>query len=200
MFVFMEALMEELKEAIRKRGLVVGDDIVKVDSFLNHRIDVDLSTKMGQAFREAFKDEIVDCILTVEASGIAVAITTAQAFGNVPVIFAKKGDHRNVGSDVYTADVYSFTHGQLNTVRVSRKYLPAGSRVLIIDDFLANGEAIEGLRSIVEQANCTLVGAGVCVEKGFQPGGKKLRQEGVKVVSLAIVDAIENGKPVLRDD
>jgi xanthine phosphoribosyltransferase len=200
MFVFMEALMEELKEAIRKRGLVVGNDIVKVDSFLNHRIDVDLSTKMGQAFREAFKDEIVDCILTVEASGIAVAITTAQAFGNVPVIFAKKGDHRNVGSDVYTADVYSFTHGQLNTVRVSRKYLPAGSRVLIIDDFLANGEAIEGLRSIVAQANCTLVGAGVCVEKGFQPGGKKLRQEGVKVVSLAIVDAIENGKPVLRDD
>ncbi len=200
MFVFMEAFMEELKEAIRKRGLVVGDDIVKVDSFLNHRIDVDLSTKMGQAFHEAFKNEIVDCILTVEASGIAVAITTAQAFGNVPVIFAKKGDHRNVGSDVYTADVYSFTHGQLNTVRVSRKYLPAGSRVLIIDDFLANGEAIEGLRNIVAQANCTLVGAGVCVEKGFQPGGKKLRQEGVKVVSLAIVDAIENGKPVLRDD
>ncbi len=192
--------MEELKEAIRTRGIGIGMDVVKVDSFLNHRIDVDLSTKMGQAFREAFKGEDIDCILTVEASGIAVAITTAQAFGNVPVIFAKKGDHKNVGSDVYTADVFSFTHGQMNTVRVSRKYLPAGSRVLIIDDFLANGEAIEGLRSIVEQAGCTLVGAGVCVEKGFQPGGEKLRKEGVKVVSLAIVDAIEDGHVILRDD
>ncbi|MDO4837477.1 MAG: xanthine phosphoribosyltransferase [Clostridia bacterium] len=192
--------MEELKEAIRTRGIGIGMDVVKVDSFLNHRIDVDLSTKMGQAFREAFKGEDIDCILTVEASGIAVAITTAQAFGNVPVIFAKKGDHKNVGSDVYTADVFSFTHGTMNTVRVSRKYLPAGSRVLIIDDFLANGEAIEGLRSIVEQAGCTLVGAGVCVEKGFQPGGEKLRKEGVKVVSLAIVDAIEDGHVILRDD
>lgn len=200
MFVFMEAYMEELKEAIRTRGIGIGMDVVKVDSFLNHRIDVDLSTKMGQAFREAFKGEDIDCILTVEASGIAVAITTAQAFGNVPVIFAKKGDHKNVGSDVYTADVFSFTHGTMNTVRVSRKYLPAGSRVLIIDDFLANGEAIEGLRSIVEQAGCTLVGAGVCVEKGFQPGGEKLRKEGVKVVSLAIVDAIEDGHVILRDD
>jgi len=200
MFVFMEAHMEELKEAIRTRGIGIGMDVVKVDSFLNHRIDVDLSTKMGQAFRDAFKGEDIDCILTVEASGIAVAITTAQAFGNVPVIFAKKGDHKNVGSDVYTADVFSFTHGQMNTVRVSRKYLPAGSRVLIIDDFLANGEAIEGLRSIVEQAGCTLVGAGVCVEKGFQPGGEKLRKEGVKVVSLAIVDAIEDGHVILRDD
>ncbi len=192
--------MEELKEAIRTRGIGIGEDVVKVDSFLNHRIDVDLSTKMGQAFRDAFKGEDIDCILTVEASGIAVAITTAQAFGNVPVIFAKKGDHKNVGSDVYTADVFSFTHGTMNTVRVSRKYLPAGSRVLIIDDFLANGEAIEGLRSIVEQAGCTLVGAGVCVEKGFQPGGEKLRKEGVKVVSLAIVDAIEDGHVILRDD
>lgn len=124
---------------------------------------------MGQAFYEAFKDERVDCILTVEASGIAVAITTAQAFGGIPVVFAKKGDHRNVGHDVYTAQVYSFTHQTMNTVRVSRKYLPAGARVLIIDDFLANGEAIEGLRSIVAQAGCELVGAGVCVEKGFQP-------------------------------
>lgn len=192
--------MEELKEAIRTRGIGIGEDVVKVDSFLNHRIDVDLSTKMGQAFRDAFKGEDIDCILTVEASGIAVAITTAQAFGNVPVIFAKKGDHKNVGSDVYSADVFSFTHGTMNTVRVSRKYLPAGSRVLIIDDFLANGEAIEGLRSIVEQAGCTLVGAGVCVEKGFQPGGEKLRREGVKVVSLAIVDAIEDGHVILRDD
>ena len=179
--------MEALKEAIRREGLGIGSDIVKVDSFLNHRIDVALCTKMGQAFYQAFQGEQVDCILTVEASGIAVAITTAQAFGGIPVVFAKKGDHRNVGPDVYTAQVYSFTHQQMNTV-------------LIIDDFLANGEAIEGLRDILRQAGCELVGAGVCVEKGFQPGGKKLREEGVKVVSLAIVDAIEDGNIRLRDD
>ena len=192
--------MKELREAILRDGVGIGNDIVKVDSFLNHRIDVALSTRMGLAFHEAFKDEKVDCILTVEASGIAVAITAAQAFGNIPVVFAKKGDHRNVGNDVYTAQVYSFTHQKMNTVRVSRKYLEKGANVLIIDDFLANGEAIEGLRSIVEQAGCHLVGAGVCVEKGFQPGGQKLRDEGVRVVSLAIVDAIEDGRIVLRDD
>ena len=192
--------MQLLEERIRKDGIVKEGNVLKVDSFLNHRIDVALCTQMGQAFHEAFRDEQVDCILTVEASGIAVAITTAQAFGGIPVVFAKKGDHRNVGSDVYTAQVYSFTHQQMHTVRVSRKYLQAGMRVLIIDDFLANGEAIEGLRDILRQAGCQLVGAGVCVEKGFQPGGQKLREEGVKIVSLAIVDAIEDGNIRLRDD
>ena len=192
--------MKELREAILRYGVGVGSDIVKVDSFLNHRIDVALSTQMGLAFHEAFKNERVDCILTVEASGIAVAITAAQAFGSIPVVFAKKGDHRNVGHDVYTAQVYSFTHQKMNTVCVSRKYLEKGMNVLIIDDFLAAGEAIEGLRSIIEQAGCHLVGAGVCVEKGFQPGGKKLRDEGVRVVSLAIVDAIDNDRIILRDD
>lgn len=192
--------MEALKEAIRREGVGIGSDIVKVDSFLNHRIDVALSTEMGKAFYDAFRDDKVDCILTVEASGIAAAITAAQAFGNIPVVFAKKGDHLNVGNDVYTAQVYSFTHRKMNTIRVSRKYLTPGMNVLIIDDFLANGEAIEGLRSIVKQAGCRLAGAGVCVEKGFQPGGQKLRDEGVKVVSLAIVDAIVDGKIVLRDE
>ena len=192
--------MKELVEAIREYGVGVGTDIVKVDMFLNHRLDTSLLVKMGQAFAKEFANEKPDLVLTVEASGIAVAITTAQAFGGIPVVFAKKGDHRNVGHDVYTAQVYSFTHQTMNTVRVSRKYLPAGARVLIIDDFLANGEAIEGLRSIVAQAGCELVGAGVCVEKGFQPGGRKLREEGVKVVSLAIVDAIEDGHIRLRDD
>ena len=191
--------MQLLKEAILRDGVGIGTEIVKVDSFLNHRIDVALSTEMGKAFYEAFKDDPVDLILTVEASGIAAALTAAQAFGNIPVVFAKKGDHRNVGNDVYTADVYSFTHQKMNTIRVSRKYLPQGSRVLIIDDFLANGEAVEGLRSIIDQAGCTLVGAGICVEKGFQPGGRKLREAGLKVVSLAIVDAIDDGKIILRD-
>lgn len=192
--------MKALNEAIRQYGVGIGTEIVKVDSFLNHRIDVSLSTQMGQAFYEAFKDEKVDCILTVEASGIAVAITTAQAFGNIPVVFAKKGDHRNVGNDVYTAEVYSFTHQTLNVIRVSRKYLEKGMRVLIVDDFLANGEAIHGLMDILRQAECEVVGAGICVEKGFQPGGKKLRESGVKVVSLAVVEAIEDGRIILKED
>lgn len=191
--------MQQLKEAILREGVGIGNDIVKVDSFLNHKIDVALSTQMGQAFYQAFKDDRVDCILTVEASGIAPALTTAQAFGNIPIIFAKKGDHRNVGPDVYTAQVYSFTHQKMNTIRVSRKYLEKGKRVLIIDDFLANGEAIEGMMDILKQAGCELAGAGVCVEKGFQPGGQNLRARGVKLVSLAVVEAIEDGNIILRD-
>ena len=186
--------MEELKAAIADKGIGIGRDVVKVDSFLNHRIDVELATKMGQAIAGAYRDDRVECVLTIEASGIAVALTTCQALGNIPLVFAKKGQRTNVGSDVYTADVYSFT------ITVSRAYLNEGTRVLIVDDFLANGEAIEGLRSILRQARCELVGCAVCVEKGFQPGGKRLREEGVKVVSLTIVDAIQDGRIILRGD
>ena len=153
---------------------------------------------MGRAFYEAFREEQVDCILTVEASGIIAGMTTAMAFGNIPVIFAKKGERRNVGSDVYAAEVYSFTHQKSNVIRVSRDYLKKGMRVLIIDDFLANGAAINGLISIVEQAEAVLVGAGVCIEKGWQPGGQLLREKGVKLVSLAIADRIEAGKIICR--
>ena len=192
--------MEALKQAILNEGVAIGTSIVKVDGFLNHRIDVALSRKMGEAFYEAFKDDQVDCILTIEASGIAVAMMTAQAFGDIPLVFAKKGDHRNIGNDVYTADVYSFTHNKMNTIRVSKKYLQPGQRVLIIDDFLANGAALVGLKQIVENAGCTVVGAGICVEKGFQPGGARLRGEGLKVVSLAIVDAVVDGRVILRDE
>jgi xanthine phosphoribosyltransferase len=191
--------MEALKEAIRLKGTAIGTQIVKVDGFLNHRIDVALSRQMGEAFHEAFKDDQVDCILTIEASGIAPAMMTAMAFGDIPVVFAKKGDHKNVGNDVYTAEVYSFTHQKMNLIRVSRKYLEPGMKVLVIDDFLANGEALVGLRSIIEQAGCEMVGAGICVEKGFQPGGKMMRDAGIKVVSLAIIDGIEDGKVILRD-
>lgn len=191
--------MKELVEAIRREGVGIGTDVVKVDSFLNHRIDVALSTSMGQEIHRYFQNKTVDVILTVEASGIAVALTTAQAFGNIPVVFAKKGDHINVGHDVYTADVYSFTHQKMNTIRVSRKYLPEKSRILIVDDFLANGEAIEGLLSIARQARCEVVGAAVCIEKGFQDGGKRLRAEGLDVLSLSTVQAIEDGKIVLSE-
>ena len=143
--------MKALKEAILRDGVGIGNDIVKVDSFLNHRIDVALSTQMGQAFYEAFKDERVDCILTVEASGIAVAITTAQAFGGIPVVFAKKGAHRNVGHDVYTAQGYSFTHQTMNTVRVSRKYLPQTAGAL--DDPRVSIHYEDGLRYVRTREN-----------------------------------------------
>lgn len=191
--------MEALRQAIEREGIGIGTEVVKVDGFLNHRIDVRLMERIGQAFHEAFQAERIDCVLTVEASGIAAALTTAQAFGGIPVVFAKKGDRRNIGQDVYAAEVYSFTHQKTNTIHVSRKWLTKSLRVLIIDDFLANGEAIDGLIDIVRQAGCELVGAGVCVEKGFQPGGQRLRESGVKLVSLAVVKAIEDGKIILEE-
>ena len=190
--------MEELKQAIEREGTGLGTDIVKVDSFLNHRIDTALVTAMGQAFAEAFRADAPELILTVEASGISLAVTAAQALGNLPVVFAKKGLHRNTADDAYSAPIYSYTKGQTYQVQVSKKYLQPGARVLIIDDFLANGGATAGLRSILSQAGCQLVGVGIGIEKGFQPGGDALRGEGVKVVSLAIVDHIQDGRIILR--
>ncbi|MEA4929926.1 MAG: xanthine phosphoribosyltransferase [Candidatus Limiplasma sp.] len=192
--------MKELREAIRNQGFGIGQDIVKVDMFLNHRLDIALLTRIGQAFHEAFSDDPVDMILTIEASGIAAAITTAQAFGNLPVIFAKKSKTTStLNSDVYEAKVYSFTHRTENYIRIAKSYLPQGARVLIIDDFLANGEAAEGLTEIVRQAGAHVVGIGICIEKGFQPGGQKLRNEGYRVVSLATVTGIDNGVIQLAD-
>lgn len=191
--------MKELVEAIRARGVGVGTDIVKVDMFLNHRLDTDLFVKMGQAFAQAFAADRPELVLTVEASGIAAALTTAMACGNLPVVFAKKSRTRNVTGDVYESRVFSFTHGVENHIRVSREYLPKGVRVLIIDDFLANGEAAEGLCDIVRQAQATVVGIGICVEKSFQPGHQKLVDEGYHVVSLAKVKAISDGRLVVED-
>ncbi len=186
--------MKALRDAILQQGFGIGHDIVKVDMFLNHRLDIGLLTDIGQAFHEAFQGDQVDMILTIEASGIAAAITTAQAFGNIPVIFAKKSRTTStLSSDVYEARVYSFTHKTENFIRIAKNYLPKGARVLIIDDFLANGEAAEGLTEIVRQAEVTVVGIGVCIEKGFQAGGQRLRNEGYRVVSLATVTGIENG-------
>ncbi len=192
--------MKELREAIQNQGFGIGQDIVKVDMFLNHRLDIALLTNIGKAFHEAFGDEQVDMILTVEASGIAAAITTAQAFDNVPVIFAKKSKTTStLNQDVYEAKVYSFTHRTENYIRIAKNYLPPDAHVLIIDDFLANGEAAEGLVAIVKQAGAHVAGIGICIEKGFQPGGQRLRNEGYKVVSLAKVTGIENGKLHLAD-
>lgn len=191
--------MKELVQAIREQGIGIGEDIVKVDMFLNHRLDTGLLVKMGEAFADAFRRDRPDIILTVEASGIASAVTTAMALGNLPVVFAKKSKTRNITGDVYQSCVFSYTHGVENHIRVSRAYLPEGSRVLIIDDFLANGAAATGLYEIVQQARSTVVGVGVCVEKKFQPGRAKLEGMGVKVVSLATVTGIDHGRLLVED-
>ncbi len=191
--------MKELVQAMREQGVGIGEDIVKVDMFLNHRLDTGLLVKMGEAFADAFREDKPDIVLTVEASGIASAVTTAMALGNIPVVFAKKSKTRNITGDVYEACVFSYTHGVENHVRVSKGYLPKGSRVLVIDDFLANGAAAAGLCEIAQQAQCTVVGVGVCVEKKFQPGRAKLEGMGLKVVSLASVIGIDRGKLIVED-
>ena len=191
--------MKELVQAMREQGIGIGDDIVKVDMFLNHRLDTGLLVRMGEAFADAFRDEKPDLVLTVEASGIAAALTTAMALGNIPVVFAKKSKTRNITGDMYEACVFSYTHGVENHVRVSKAYLPEGSRVLVVDDFLANGAAATGLCEIVEQAKGTVVGVGICVEKKFQPGRAKLEGMGHRVVSLAKVVGIDHGKLIVED-
>ena len=178
--------MKLLEEKILRDGRVLPGEILKVDNFLNHQLDPALITALGQEFYRLFSSYPITKILTVESSGIAIAFAAAQRFG-VPVVFAKKGKHKNVGNDLYTADVYSYTKGETYTVAVSKRYLGAGDQVLIIDDFLANGAAAEGLISILDQAGAKLAGVGIAIEKGFQPGGKMLRDRGVHVESLAII-------------
>ena len=191
--------MEQLREAIERQGVGLGTDIVKVDMFLNHRIDTGLLFAMGEAWAEAFRDDRPDLVLTVEASGIAMAVAAAHALGDIPVVFAKKGATVVQSADMVQAPVYSFTHKTQNMIRIDKRYLPENSRVLIIDDFLADGEAARGMMLLCEKRKATVVGVGIAVDKGFQPGGRKLREAGVKLVSLAIVDAIEDGRIVLRE-
>ncbi len=191
--------MNSLQKRILRDGKVLDGDILKVDSFLNHQIDVNLLEDMGRDFYELFKDCNINKILTVEASGIAIACFAAQRF-NVPVVFAKKGYHKNVGNDVYTAEVFSFTKGTSYTVSVSKAYLNKGDRVLVIDDFLANGQAVLGLKKIIADAGAELCGCGIAIEKGFQKGGAELREAGIDVKSLAIVESMDNGEIVFRDE
>ncbi len=192
--------MQELRKTILEQGKCVGDSIVKVDMFLNHRLDTHLMFEMGQALADYFRAEKPDVVLTVEASGIAIALTAAHALGDIPVVFAKKSKAANQSDDMLTAVAHSFTHGNDNTLRVDRRYLLAGSRVLVVDDFLADGEASHALISIVEQAGCTLAGVGIAIEKGFQPGGRKLREAGVNLKSLAVITSIQDGHILLADD
>ena len=182
--------MRLLEERIRRDGIVRGEDVLKVDSFLNHQMDVELFAEMGKEFKRLFEREEITKILTIEASGIGIACVAAQCFG-VPVVFAKKNKTKNIAGEVYTSQVESFTHGRVYDIMVSKEFLGKGDRILLIDDFLANGKAIEGLVKLVKDSGASLVGAGVVIEKGFQPGGDKLRRQGIRLESLAIVESMD---------
>ena len=181
--------MELLEQRIRQDGKVKGDSILKVDSFLNHQMDIELFSQMGQEFYRLFGSCGVNKILTIEASGIGMACVAAQYF-HCPVVFAKKSMSSNISDHVYSAPVKSFTHGNQYNAIVSKGYLHPEDRVLVIDDFLAMGEALRGLFSLVKQSGAALVGAGIAVEKAFQPGGAQLRSEGYRIESLARVAAM----------
>ncbi len=190
--------MKELKEAIMKWGTVPCDGVVKVDNFLNHRIDSGLMMRMGKELADAFRMQSPDLVLTVEASGIALALAAAVALGEIPVVFAKKGATLVQNDDVAETRIFSFTRQQEVAIRVEKDYLPEGSRVLIVDDFLADGNAVRGMMALCRQQKCEVCGIGIAVEKGFQKGGRYLREQGLKVVSLAIIDDISGGKVTIR--
>ena len=192
--------MNFLEERILKDGIVKEGNVLKVDSFLNHQMDIRLFQEMGAEWKKRFKDKSINKILTIEASGIGIACIAAEQFG-VPVVFAKKHQSVNIDGDMYVAEVESFTHKCKNQVIVSKKFLSADDRVLIIDDFLANGCALQGLISIVQQAGGKVEGIGIAVEKGFQSGGQIIRNLGYRLESLAIVDAMDeaNGSITFRE-
>ncbi len=181
--------MKLLEERIQRDGVVRDGDVLKVDSFLNHQMDVALFRELGKEIYRLYGQDNVTKILTIESSGIGIACVVAEEFG-VPVLFAKKSKTRNIAGDVYTTKVMSFTHGREYDVIVARDFLNAGDRVLLIDDFLANGAALLGLKDLVDQAGATLIGAAIAVEKAFQPGGQRLRAAGMRVESLARVSAL----------
>ena len=183
--------MELLKQRIRKDGIVKGTEVLKVDSFLNHQMDISLLEEVGKEFLRRFADCGVNKILTIEASGIGIACITAQFF-HCPVVFAKKNQTKNIAGDVYTTKVESFTHGRVYDVMVSKKFLGPEDKVLIIDDFMANGAAMEGLLEIVEQSGAQLCGIGIVIEKAFQPGGQMIRDMGIRVESLARVASMSD--------
>ena len=190
--------MELLKQRILKDGRVKDDHIIKVDGFLNHQIDIDLLNEIGKEFKSLFEGEKITKIITIEASGIAIACIAAIYF-NVPVVFAKKSESKNIDGEVYETVVHSFTKGRDYTVILEKRYLTQDDNILIIDDFLATGKAQEGLLDISRQASATIAGIGIVIEKGFQGGGDKLREEGYNLQSLAIIDSMEPGSIQFRD-
>ena len=182
--------MNFLEERIVKDGIIKPGNVLKVDSFLNHQMDVALIDQIAQEFKRRFADKPITKILTIETSGIAIAYPVAQAFG-VPMVFAKKAKSVNLDGEMYIANVESFTHKKTNQVIVSKKFLNSTDHVLIIDDFLANGCALQGLISIVEDAEATVEGCGIVIEKGFQEGGERIRNLGYHVESIAIVESMD---------
>ena len=192
--------MKLLKDRILKDGVVKPGNILKVDSFLNHQMDIDLINEIGKEFKARFADCPITKILTIEASGIGIACIAAQYF-HVPVVFAKKTQSINLDGDVYSTKIQSFTHRRIYDVIVSKKFLSPEDHVLIIDDFLANGCALEGLIDIVKSSGATIEGVGIAIEKGFQKGGNLIRGKGIRVESLAIVDGMnaETGEVFFRE-
>ena len=191
--------MNFVEERIQRDGIVKSGNVLKVDSFLNHQMDIPLIEEIGREFKRRFGDKPVSKVMTIEASGIGIAAFVAKEF-DVPLVFAKKSKSINIEGDMYVAEVESFTHGNKNQVIVSKKFLGEGEHILIIDDFLANGCALQGLISIAESAGAIVEGCGIVIEKGFQIGGRVIRNMGYRVESLAIVDSMdaETGKITFR--
>lgn len=188
--IFEVSAMNFLEERILKDGIVKEGNVLKVDSFLNHQMDVALLDEIGEEFHRRFADKKITKVLTIEASGIAIACSVARCFG-VPMVFAKKAKSINIDGDVYTAEVESFTHKNKNNIIVSKRFLSSDDRLLIVDDFLANGCALQGLISVAEAAGATVEGIGIVIEKGFQFGGKTIRNLGYRLESLAIVESMD---------
>jgi xanthine phosphoribosyltransferase len=184
-------LLKLLEDRIVKDGIVKPGNVLKVDSFLNHQMDISLFNDMGKEFKRLFNDTPINKILTIEASGIGIACIAAQYFDNVPVVFAKKSQTVNIDGEVYSTKIESFTHKRVYDVILSKKYLSSKDHVLIIDDFLANGCALNGLLDIAQKAGATVEGVGIAVEKGFQRGGELIRQKGIRVESLAIIESMD---------
>ena len=192
--------MKLLEDRIRKDGVVKEGNVLKVDRFLNHQMDIELFQEIGKEFKRRFANENVNKILTIEASGIGIACVEAESF-HVPVVFAKKNQTKNIAGEVYRTQVESFTHGRIYDIIVSKEFLGKGDRVLLIDDFLANGKALEGLAQLVQDSGAELVGAGIVIEKGFQRGGDVIRAKGIHLESLAIVDGMNDktGEIIFRE-
>ena len=191
--------MKMLEDRIRKDGIVREGNVLKVDSFINHQMDIPLFREMAKEWKRLFAGKPVNKVLTIEASGIGIAAVVASEF-NVPVVFAKKAKSKNIDGDVYTSTVHSYTYGKDYNITLAQKFLGPNDRVLILDDFLANGKAMRGLLDVCQQAGASVAGIGICIEKGFQPGGDELRREGYKLASLAIVDEMgDNGSLKFRE-
>ena len=191
--------MKILEDRIRRDGVVKAGNVLKVDSFLNHQMDVELFNEMGREFKRLFADRPINKILTIEASGIGIACIVAQHF-HVPVVFAKKTQSINIDGEVYSTKIESFTHKRVYDVIVSKKYITPQDHILIIDDFLANGCAVQGLIQLIQDAGAAVEGVGIAIEKGQQSGGKMLRSQGIRVESLAIIDRMDDatGEIVFR--